>query len=74
MSSSLPPEILRLSIAEKIQLAEDIWDSISTTTVEEVNLTEAQKVELDRRLDRFKQNKDSGSTWDVVKQRIQGNE
>lgn len=74
MSSSLPPEILRLSIAEKIQLVEDIWDSISTTTAEGVDLTEAQKVELDRRCNRFKQNKDSGSTWEAVKQRIQHNE
>ena len=70
MNNSLPPEILQLNIAERIQLVEDIWDSISTTT-EEIDLTEAQKKELDSRLDRLQQNPNSGSTWEEVKQRIQ---
>ena len=70
MNNSLPPEILKLSIAEKIQLVEDIWDSISVAT-QKIDLTEAQKLELENRLDRFQQNKHSGSTWDEAKQRIQ---
>ena len=70
MNNSLLPEILQLNIAERIQLVEDIWDSISTTT-EEIDLTEAQKKELDIRLDRLHQNPNSGSTWEEVKQRIQ---
>ena len=52
MNNSLPPEIIELSVTKKIQLIEDIWDSISTTTAE-IELTEAQKVELEQRLDRF---------------------
>ena len=72
MNDSLPPEILNLNIAERIQLVEDIWDSISTTT-QNIDLTEAQKIELDNRLNRFQQNPNSGSTWDEVKQRIQDN-
>ena len=70
MNNSLPPEILQLNIAERIQLVEDIWDSISTTTAE-IELTEAQKKELDNRLNRLQQNPNSGSTWEEVKQRIQ---
>ena len=70
MNNSLPPEILQLNIAERIQLVEDIWDSISTTTAE-IDLTAAQKKELDSRLDRLQQNPNSGSTWEEVKQRIQ---
>lgn len=73
MNNSLPPEIIELSVTEKIQLIEDIWDSISATTAE-IELTEAQKVELEQRLDRFEQNKNSGSTWDEVKQRIRRDE
>ena len=69
MNNSLLPEILHLTTAERIQLVEDIWDSISTTT-EEIDLTEAQEKELDSRLDRFQQNPNSGSTWEEVKQRI----
>lgn len=73
MNNSLPPEILKLNIAERIQLVEDIWDSISTTT-QEIDLTEAQKTELDNRLEAFKQNPESGSTWEQVKQRLQNHE
>ena len=69
MNNSLPPEILQLNIAKRIQLVEDIWDSISTTT-EEIDLTEAQEKKLEVRLERLQQNPNSGSTWEEVKQRI----
>ena len=39
----------KLSVAERIQLAEDLWDSIPEST--DVPLTDAQKTELDRRLE-----------------------
>jgi len=39
-----------LSVAERIQLVEDLWDSI-TITQEEFGLSEAQQIELERRLD-----------------------
>ena len=70
MNNSLPPEILKLNIADRIQLVEDIWDSISTST-QEIDITEAQKIELENRLDTFEKNLNSGSTWDEVKERIQ---
>ena len=52
MSSNLTEEAKKLSIAERIDLVEEIWDSI----VEEngcFELSEAQKEELDRRSNRF---------------------
>ncbi|MEM9272805.1 MAG: addiction module protein [Cyanobacteria bacterium P01_F01_bin.143] len=70
MNNPLPPEILKLNVSERIQLVEDIWDSILVIT-EEIDLTAAQKNELDSRLDRLQQNPNSGSTWEEVKQRIQ---
>ena len=42
-------EILELSVAEKIQIVEDIWDSISQNP-EQLPLSEAEKMELDKRL------------------------
>ena len=39
----------RLTIAERIQLVEDLWDSISQAE-EVLDLTDAQRAELDRRL------------------------
>lgn len=41
--------ILQLSIAERIQLVEDIWDSIATAP-EALPVTQAQRDELDRRV------------------------
>ncbi|MEM7593127.1 MAG: addiction module protein [Cyanobacteria bacterium P01_A01_bin.83] len=73
MNNPLLPEILKLNIAERIQLVEDIWDSISDTA-QEIDLTKAQKTELDRRLETFQENPQSGATWDQVKQRLQNNE
>lgn len=41
-----------LSIHERIQLVEDIWDSIAADQAV-LPLTDEQKVELDRRLDAY---------------------
>ena len=62
-------DLLELSISERIQLVEDLWDSIATVP-EGVSLTEAQKEELDRRLDAYHKNPDAGSPWESVKERI----
>lgn len=65
----LKVEISQLSIAERIQLAEDLWDSILEQQ-DELPLTEAQLQELDRRLERYQQEPTAGSTWEDVKQRL----
>jgi putative addiction module component (TIGR02574 family) len=62
-------EISQLSISERIQLAEDLWDSILDRQ-DEVQLDPAQQQELDRRLDRHRQDPTAGSTWETVKQRL----
>jgi putative addiction module component (TIGR02574 family) len=65
----LKVEISQLSVAERIQLAEDLWDSILEHQ-EEIPLTEAQQKELDRRLENYEKNPNSGSTWQEVKKRL----
>ena len=65
----LKVEISQLSIAERIQLAEDLWDSILGNQ-EELLLTDAQEQELDRRLERYRHNPTAGSTWEEIKQRL----
>jgi putative addiction module component (TIGR02574 family) len=72
----LKVEISQLSISERIQLAEDLWDSILDRQ-DEVELDPAQQQQLDsaeptlreRRLDR-RQNPNVGSIWEAVKQRL----
>jgi putative addiction module component (TIGR02574 family) len=61
--------LLELSVSERIQLVEDLWDSIAAVP-EGVPLTESQKEELDRRLDAYHKNPDAGSPWELVKERI----
>ena len=69
MTSSLLRDILKLTIAERIQLVQEIWDSIITTP-ESVPLTNSQSQELDRRLEVYEQDPTSGTSWEEVKQRI----
>ncbi len=62
-------EILELSVAEKIQIVEDIWDSISNSP-EELPLSEAEKLELDKRLEDYKQNPNNGIEWETLKKNL----
>ncbi|MBD2569668.1 addiction module protein [Anabaena lutea] len=62
-------DISELSIAERIQLAEDLWDSILKEQ-EELPLSQAQQQELDRRLENYKKNPTNGSSWEEVKNRL----
>ncbi|PSB55064.1 addiction module protein [Chamaesiphon polymorphus] len=65
----LKVEISQLSISERIQLAEDLWDSILDRQ-DEVQLSPLQQQELDRRLNRHRQDPTAGSSWETVKQRL----
>ena len=60
----------KLSVAERIQLAEDLWDSIPESV--DNALTDAQKAELDRRLEDLEQHPDAGEPWEVVRARLYG--
>jgi len=62
-------DILKLSIAERIQLAEDIWDSIASAP-ESVPVTDEQRQELDRRLQAYAQNPEEGVSWDELKEKV----
>ncbi|OGP88314.1 MAG: addiction module protein [Deltaproteobacteria bacterium RBG_16_47_11] len=59
-------DILRLSVSERIQLAQDIWDSI-VEVPDSVPLTDEQKAQLDRRLDAYHRDPNAGSPWSVVR-------
>ena len=60
---------MNLSISERIQLVEDIWDSIAEMP-KAVILTDEQKRELDNRLDAYHKNPTEGSPWEGVRERI----
>ncbi len=69
MSSVPIEELLKLSVAERIQLVEDLWDSIAADP-ESLPLTEAQKAELDRRLEEHHADPDSAIPWEAVRERL----
>jgi putative addiction module component (TIGR02574 family) len=64
-------EIRRLSVAERIQLVEDLWDSIAEDT-EMLPLTEEQRAELERRLAHAEANPGIGKPWSEIKERLLG--
>jgi putative addiction module component (TIGR02574 family) len=69
MGKVVRKDILNLSVAERIELMGDIWDSLAEVP-EAVALTEAQKAELDRRLDAYRKDPTAGAPWPVVRDRI----
>ncbi|NER49038.1 MAG: addiction module protein [Symploca sp. SIO1A3] len=69
MDNLLPSNILQLSISERIQLVQDIWDTIAISS-EEVALTDSQKQELFRRFKLYEQNPDCLAKWEHFKQKF----
>ena len=63
---SEPLIIEQLSLAERILIVEEIWDSI---VAEQASLpvTTAQQAELDRRLDGYRSCPGQGASWEGVK-------
>ena len=62
-------ELLHLSPAERIQLAEDLWDSVAAHP-EQVEVPPEQLAELERRLAELDENPEDGEPWDQVKARL----
>jgi len=66
MAMELTNQAKSLSIQDRIRLVEEIWDTIVEEN-ESFELTDAQKRELDRRLELSKQDPSRGRTWDEIK-------
>jgi putative addiction module component (TIGR02574 family) len=61
----------KLSVPERLLLVDELWDSIAVEE-EQVPLTEAQKSDLQRRLDAIDADPSRGSSWSEVKARLMG--
>jgi putative addiction module component (TIGR02574 family) len=62
-------QIFGLSVAERVQLAEDIWDSL-VASQENIPVTDAQREELDRRLEAHAHDPSAALPWDEVRGRL----
>jgi len=71
--SEIAGEIKQLTVAERLLLVQEIWDSI-VAAQESLPISEAQKEELDRRLAAYQAAPQEGSPWEEVKQRLAGYE
>jgi putative addiction module component (TIGR02574 family) len=61
----------QLSMDERIALAEELWDSIPSTTGA-IELNESHRQDLRRRLDAYRDDPQAGSPWEEVMARLQG--
>jgi putative addiction module component (TIGR02574 family) len=64
------PDIFQLSVEEKLQLVQDLWDDIADHHADDIPLPEGLIEELERRRVNYLQNPGSGSSWEEVKERI----
>ena len=63
-------DISKLSVYDRMQLAEDLRDTVAAET-DEPPFTEAQVAELDRRLVGLQRDPDAGESGPVVRMRIE---
>jgi putative addiction module component (TIGR02574 family) len=66
MNTEFEP-LFKLSRAERLQLVEDLWDSLAQED-EELPVSDEKRDELRRRKERFSKHPSSGRTWEQVKQ------
>ena len=64
-------DIDRLTTDERLQLLDELWESLRRKPVD-IPLTDAQSHELDRRLDELDQEGPVGIPWAEVERRITG--
>ncbi len=69
--SMLPTELRHLPVSDRLTLVSELWDSIADDQ-QNLDLTEAQLSELDRRLAARASRPDASSPWSDVKRRILG--
>ena len=62
--------IKRLSVTERVQLAQDIWDTLQPMA-QDLPLTEAQRGVVDRRLEEHRRDPTSAVPWNEVKARLE---
>ena len=68
MDKALLDELSQLNKSEKLILVDALWDSIASDPME-VEVPEHHKVIIQERLKTLEQDKQSGSSWEEVRQK-----
>jgi len=69
MTNALREELFKLTAAERLELVEELWDSIADED-KALELTEEQREDLERRLAEADADPAGGSPWEEVRERI----
>ncbi|ROH89667.1 addiction module protein [Stagnimonas aquatica] len=68
--NSLRPDYRSLPISERIELVEDIWDSIAEETALPIALSDSQRAELHRRFAAHQADPTSSIPWEQVRAKL----
>ena len=66
--ADIPPDILALPIAERVELVAKIWDSIAEDAA--IGLTVEDRKILDQRLADHQQHPEQGVSWEALKKEL----
>ncbi len=72
MTTQMREDILQLSVSERLQLVEEIWDTI-VDTAEQLPLPQAQQDEIKRRVEANEQHPEAGLPWREALDSIKAN-
>ncbi len=67
---SAPIVLANMPLADRLQLIEDLWDSIVAEPIDALPLPDWHKTEVDRRLDALNAGSSTGASWEEVRRRI----
>ncbi len=71
MGDALRDQLLKLTTAERLELVEELWDSIAAERESEpFPLSDAQRQELERRLRELDEHPDRARPWEEVRERL----
>ena len=56
----------QLTVDERIELLQQLWDELAAVP-DEIELTAAQRAELDRRLEDYQDDPDAGISWAALR-------
>lgn len=73
VTTALRKELFKLPAAERLELVEELWDSIADED-KALDLTPEQREDLDRRLAEADADPTGGSPWEEVRERIRHRE
>jgi putative addiction module component (TIGR02574 family) len=62
-------ELRKLPLPERLELVEELWDSIAADSAN-LEMTQEQAAELDRRLAEHDANPDEGVSWSELRDRL----